>query len=228
MLPFNNFKIYLNSKAGLTDDEILQLPYLPGSRAFGKAQPVLGKGQVCKDIFFVEKGLLRQYTIDEQGKEHIIHFAPEGWLVSDRSSAYFNQPGEYFIDTIEDSEVVIMDETFINAASGISKTYRENNHRALHNHVRHLQQRISQLLSASAEASPVNQLITSYVITPEYFANAIAYTVEKGVFTQAQAEQQFSVGNYILTGVIGGLITGLIFSAVVPVFLRSKRQVAAG
>lgn len=152
MLPFNNFKIYLNSKAGLTDDEILQLPYLPGSRAFGKAQPVLGKGQVCKDIFFVEKGLLRQYTIDEQGKEHIIHFAPEGWLVSDRSSAYFNQPGEYFIDAIEDSEVVIMDEPFINAASGISKTYRENNHRALHNHVRHLQQRISQLLSASAEA----------------------------------------------------------------------------
>lgn len=76
--------------------------------------------------------------------------------------------------------------------------------------------------------SPVNQLITSYVITPEYFANAIAYTVAKGVFTQAQAEQQFSVGNYILTGMVGGLITGLIFSAVVPVFLRSKRQVAAG
>lgn len=152
MLPYNNFSIYLNSKAGLSDQEVMQLPYIPASRQFKKGQPILGKGQICKDIFFVEKGLLRQFTIDDQGKEHIIHFAPESWIVSDRSSAYFNQPGEYFIDAIEDSEVVVMDETFVNAASEISKTYRENNHRALHNHVRHLQKRINLLLSATAEA----------------------------------------------------------------------------
>lgn len=152
MLSFNNFKIYLNDKAGLTDNEISQLPYIPRCRQVKKNQPLVDKGQVCKDILFVEKGLLRQFTIDEQGKEHIIHFAPESWIVSDRSSSYFNQPGEYIIDAIEDSEVVVMDETFINAASEISKTYRENNHRALHNHVRHLQKRINQLLGATAEA----------------------------------------------------------------------------
>jgi CRP/FNR family transcriptional regulator, anaerobic regulatory protein len=151
MLPFNNFKIYLNDIAGLTDNEIMQLPYIPKSKQFKKGQSLVDKGQICKDIFFVEKGLLRQFTIDEQGKEHIIHFAPEGWIVSDRSSSYFSQAGEYFIDAIEDSEVVVMDETLINAASEISKTYRENNHRALHNHVRHLQKRINQLLGATAE-----------------------------------------------------------------------------
>jgi CRP-like cAMP-binding protein len=151
MLPFNNFKIYLNDKAGLTDEEMMQLPYIPKSKQFKKGQTLIDKGQICKDIFFVEKGLLRQFTIDDQGKEHIIHFAPESWIVSDRSSSYFNQPGEYFIDAIEDSEVVVMDEKFINAASEISKTYRENNHRALHNHVRQMQKRITQLLSATAE-----------------------------------------------------------------------------
>jgi CRP-like cAMP-binding protein len=151
MLPYNNFKIYLNDKAGLTDDELRQLPYIPKSKQFKKAQSLIDKGQVCKDIFFVEKGLIRQFTIDEQGKEHIIHFAPEGWIVSDRSSSYFNQSGEYFIDAIEDSEVVVMDEKFINAASEISKIYRENNHRALHNHVRNLQKRINLLLGATAK-----------------------------------------------------------------------------
>ncbi|QEC52554.1 CRP-like cAMP-binding protein [Anseongella ginsenosidimutans] len=151
MLLFNNFKIYLNDKAGLTDDELRQLPYIPASKRFKKGQSLIGEGQVCKDIFFVEKGLIRQFTIDEQGKEHIIHFAPESWIVSDRSSSYFNQAGEYFVDAIEDSEVIVMDEKFINAASEISKTYRENNHRALHNHVRNLQKRINLLLSATAE-----------------------------------------------------------------------------
>jgi CRP-like cAMP-binding protein len=151
MQPSNNFKTYLTDKAGLTDEELLQLPYIPGSKQFKKGQSLVDKGQICKDIFFVEKGLLRQFTIDEQGKEHIIHFTPESWIVSDRSGAYFNQPGEYFIDAIEDSEVFVMNELFINAASEISKTFRENNHRALHNHVRHLQKRINQLLSATAE-----------------------------------------------------------------------------
>ncbi|MDB5118852.1 MAG: fnr [Sphingobacteriales bacterium] len=151
MLSFNNFKIYLNDKAGLTDDELMQLPYIPKSKQFKKGESLIYKGQVCKDIFFVEKGLIRQFTIDEQGKEHIIHFAPESWIVSDRSSSYFNQSGEYFIDAIEDSEVIVMDEIFINKASEISKTYRENNHRALHNHVRHLQKRINLLLSGTAE-----------------------------------------------------------------------------
>jgi CRP/FNR family transcriptional regulator, anaerobic regulatory protein len=151
MLPFNNFKIYLNEKAGLKDEELSQLPYIPRSRIYKKGQFLIDKGQICKDIFFVEKGLLRQYIIDGQGKEHMIHFAPENWIVSDRSSSYFNQPGEYFIDAIEDSEVVVMDEAFINGASELSKTFRENNHRALHNHVRHLQKRIIQLLSDTAE-----------------------------------------------------------------------------
>lgn len=147
----NNFKIYLNDKAGLTDNDLQQLPYIPKSKQFKKGQPIIDKGQVCKDIFFVEKGLLRQFSIDEQGKENIIHFAPESWIVSDRSSSYFNQSGDYFIDAIEDSEVVVLDERFINAASEISKIYRENNHRALHNHVRNLQKRINLLLSATAE-----------------------------------------------------------------------------
>src|SRR5688572_3627555 len=120
MLPSNNFMICLNDKAGLTDDMMTQLSYIPRSKQFKKGQSLIDKGQVCKDIFFVEKGLLRQFSIDDQGKEHIIHFAPESWTLSDRSSAYFNQPGEYFIDAIEDSEVVVMDEKFINAAAEIS------------------------------------------------------------------------------------------------------------
>jgi hypothetical protein len=42
--------------------------------------------------------------MDDAGKEHVIQFAPENWIVSDRSSAYFNQTSDFFIDAIEDSE----------------------------------------------------------------------------------------------------------------------------
>ena len=72
--------------------------------------------------------------------------------------------------------------------------------------------------------SPVNQLIISYIITPDFFNNAIESTVNAGVFTREQAEQQFSIRNYLITGIVGGFVTGLIFSAVISLFVKSKNK----
>lgn len=54
---------------------------------------------------FVEKGVLRSYSIDEKGGEHILQFAVEGWLISDLSSFVTGQPSTYTIDAIEDCEL---------------------------------------------------------------------------------------------------------------------------
>lgn len=69
--------------------------------------------------------------------------------------------------------------------------------------------------------SPLNQAITSYVISPSYFDNAIEYTVKSGVFTREQAEAQFNIKNYTITGIVGGLVTGIVFSAVISIFIKS-------
>ncbi len=70
--------------------------------------------------------------------------------------------------------------------------------------------------------SPVNQLITHYLITPDYFENLIRYTIQKGAMTKTQALQQFNIGNYIITSIVAGLITGVVFSAIVSFFIKSK------
>mgnify|MGYP001374110827 CR=1 FL=1 len=48
----------------------------------------------------MESGLLRSYTIDEKGKEHIYMFGPENWLVTDNCKP--ETPCQLFIDAIED------------------------------------------------------------------------------------------------------------------------------
>ena len=55
-----------------------------------KGQFLLREGEVCRNTFFVEKGLLRLYSISKVGKEHIIQFAPENHLIADRSSLFFS------------------------------------------------------------------------------------------------------------------------------------------
>ncbi len=79
----NNFRIYLTQKAGFSEDELTLLPYLPTSHSYNKGEYLVRPGDYSSKIFFVEKGLLMQYTIDDSGREHIMHFAPENWLVSD-------------------------------------------------------------------------------------------------------------------------------------------------
>ena len=63
------------------------------------------KGDISSRVYLVESGLLRSYTIDEKGKEHIFMFGPEHWLVAD--SCEPNTPCQLFIDAIEDTIINI-------------------------------------------------------------------------------------------------------------------------
>jgi CRP-like cAMP-binding protein len=48
-----------------------------------KKSIILKEGSYCKDLYFVEKGCLRLYFIDERGREQITHFAIENWWLTD-------------------------------------------------------------------------------------------------------------------------------------------------
>ncbi len=146
-----NFKKYFQKNASLTDQQISILTKDLKSEKISKHAFLLKPGEVCRHSFFVEQGLLRSYTIDNAGKEHIIQFASENWIMSDRSSAYFNEPSDFFIDAVEDTVIVYFDQNFIDQASELSSAFRQDNEKALHNHIRHLQKRINLLLSTSAE-----------------------------------------------------------------------------
>jgi len=70
--------------------------------------------------------------------------------------------------------------------------------------------------------SPLTQYITSTVITPEYFPNAIDYAVREGQMTQEVAENYFNMRSYIVQGLIWSLGMGLVTSAIVALFVRKK------
>lgn len=148
---YTSFKNYLLTKSGVTEKQYDQLESVLNFREYKKGTVLLREGEVCNSAFFVEKGLLRSFSINHSGKEHIIQFAPENWFMSDRGSNYFNEPSDFFIDAVEDSEVVLIDPQFFTLASDLSPQFRQYNDLLLHNHIRHLQKRVNLLLSASAE-----------------------------------------------------------------------------
>ncbi|MCU7613696.1 Crp/Fnr family transcriptional regulator [Chryseobacterium sp. GMJ5] len=112
---------------------------------------LLQQGEVCRNTYFVEKGLLRMFSIDKNGKEHIIQFAPENWLIGDRSSLYFNEKSNYFIETIEESEISVLPRDFFNKLLEEFPNSIEKNDLVLQKHVKSLQDRINSLLGETAE-----------------------------------------------------------------------------
>lgn len=121
-----------------------------------KNQFLLQQGEVCNETYFVEKGLLRMYSIDKSGKEHIIQFAPEKWLISDRSSLFFNEKSDYYIEAIEESEVLLLRNDFFSKLSGQFPQASERNDLLLQKHIRNLQNRVNSLLADTAEERYMN------------------------------------------------------------------------
>jgi CRP-like cAMP-binding protein len=76
-------------------------------KKFKKKEIIQKQGVVSKNAFYVKKGLIRSYSVDEKGKEHIFMFGSEDWIIADLESNVFNKPTELCIETIEDSEIVI-------------------------------------------------------------------------------------------------------------------------
>ncbi|MBT8301092.1 MAG: Crp/Fnr family transcriptional regulator [Maribacter sp.] len=106
-------------------------------------------GDSIAQIYYVKKGLLRSYTIDQKGKEHIFMFAPEDWIIAD--GADFASPCQLFIDVLEDSEIEVVDKKLFEEVY-IPLTIESDKQRtaAMIKRIAVLQERVIMLMSASA------------------------------------------------------------------------------
>ena len=151
-----NIETYLSEILEIPSNEVTQCSSFYETKSVAKNEFLLKDGEVCNATYFVEKGLLRMYSIDKHGKEHIIQFAPEKWLISDRSSLYFNEKSKYYIEAVEESEILLLKNDFFkNMALHFPKT-AEKNDLLLQKHIRNLQNRVNSLLAETAEERYMN------------------------------------------------------------------------
>lgn len=63
-------------------------------------------GDINSSVYRVVSGLLRSFTIDEKGKEHIFMFATENWTIADSQPK--EKPCDLYIDALEDSVIIVL------------------------------------------------------------------------------------------------------------------------
>ena len=97
-------------KTSISDEEFEFAKTLFLPKKLRKKQYLLQDGDVCKYTAFVEKGLLRTFTIDEKGNDHVLQFSMEGWWIADLYSFYTGEVSPYNIEAIEDCELLLITE----------------------------------------------------------------------------------------------------------------------
>lgn len=104
-----NFINHLKKYIALTSEEIEVLSTFVKFKKINKKDFLLKEGQVCANNYFVENGLLRMYFINEKGIEQVTYFALESWWLADYMSFMMQKPSQFFIQAVEDTEVVCLD-----------------------------------------------------------------------------------------------------------------------
>ncbi len=98
----------LSEKVSLSEEEFNLCETFFISRRLRRKHFLLQEGNVCKYSAFVEQGILRSYTTDDKGSEHILQFAFEGWWTADLYSFLTNEPSVYNIEALEDTEILLI------------------------------------------------------------------------------------------------------------------------
>lgn len=144
---------------------------------------LLQPGEITRYEYFVAKGALKVYTMDISGKPRVSMFAIEDHWTGDMASFLTQQPSNFFIEAIEDSEVLMISkenwDRLFQIIPAFEKFYRNLYQRSLVSYIR----RTNQGISLSAEEryqiflkkhpSLINRIsqkdLAAYLgVTPEY------------------------------------------------------------
>ncbi len=71
-----------------------------------KHQYIVQEGDYVDKEYWIIKGCLKSYFVDDQGKEHILQFGMENWWITDYESFVKRVKSKTYIDCIEDSELL--------------------------------------------------------------------------------------------------------------------------
>jgi CRP-like cAMP-binding protein len=94
----------------VSDKDCARLIQLFETLEVKKNRHLLRSGEIARYVYFVEKGCLRQYYINNSGEERTIYFKTENGWCSELVSFLDNKPTELCVQALENSKLQIINQ----------------------------------------------------------------------------------------------------------------------
>lgn len=159
---------------------------------FQKKELVFRNGDADTKHYFIEKGLMRLYLIDNAGKEFNILFARENQVIGDLITP---EPTDFNLEAIEETIAYsISEQNFRKLNDTLSLKNKLNPESTIRRSYVHIQKRLVSILANSAEENylafkqknpdliqrlPQYHIASFLGITPEFLSKIIAKTTKK-------------------------------------------------
>ncbi len=99
---------YIHNKTGISQDAFSAFSHFFKLKKVKKNEFILMEGEVCNYNIFVNKGCLKFYSVNGEGKELIRYFAFEGKFGTALSSFIDKKPSFEYIQAIEPAELLVI------------------------------------------------------------------------------------------------------------------------
>ena len=158
---FEIFETYITAQGDFSSEELGMVRSLSVEKRFRRKELLLREGEVCQYKMFIARGLLKTFSLKNDGTEHIMRFSPENSWTTNNDSLMKQTPSVLNIEALEDTEVILWTHKSlveIHTRVPAFKTYTE---RLIQNTLRLTQERILKNLSYTSEEK-YEDFIASY------------------------------------------------------------------
>lgn len=95
----------------ISEEDKAIISSLLSCRDVKKKEIILKEGKMCTANYFVVKGCLRMYYINDKGVEQIVQFGIDHWWITDYVSYQGNTPTQFYIQAVEPAQLLVWEKS---------------------------------------------------------------------------------------------------------------------
>ncbi len=100
---------YLSEKTSMDEESIVQIASHFELLKTKRKEIIEMQSQICKNLYFINKGCLRLYEVDKKRNEITAYFAFENSFITPLTSFITQKPSRDFLMSLENSEILKVD-----------------------------------------------------------------------------------------------------------------------
>lgn len=161
MIDFEKIKAIYNLGRKLNFADVQVLIQSAKKKSFASGEYLIKDGGVTKELFFVRKGLVRAFKVNNKGDEITTLVRRENQIVASPNIILFNKPSQLYFETLEPTEVFCMDYDLVQTIIAKNPKLEANRKFVLQNILKEAFQRIDTFVLMSPEERYLNYIETN-------------------------------------------------------------------
>jgi len=151
MFDFEKIKKIYRLGRNLSFADVQILFQAAKAKSFLPGEHIIAEGGMKKEIFLIQKGLVRAFTINDKGDEITTLIRRENQIVASPDIILFDQPSKFFYETLEPTEVLSIDYELLQSIISENPKLEANRKHFLHKILKEVLKRMDSFVLRSPE-----------------------------------------------------------------------------